>query len=202
MCDCGCGGGNDKWAVPLGISNRHIHLSEDHITALFGEGYELQGIKDLSQPNQFACKEVVSVVGSKGVLQGVRILGPARKQTQVELSQTDARQLGINAPLRESGHVEGTPGCIIMGPKGPVIIDQGCIIAKTHVHLHTDDGARLNIKDGEKIDLLVKGEKTVCFCGVTARVGEAMKLDFHLDTDEANAALAKNGDVAYIINRD
>jgi len=200
MCECGCG--KEKWAVPLGISNRHIHLSKEHITALFGEGYELQGIKDLSQPGQFACKEVVTVVGSKGVLQGVRILGPARKQTQVELSQTDARQLGINAPLRESGDVNGTPGCIIIGPKGPLMIDQGCIIAKTHVHFHTDDGARLNIKDGEKIDLLVKGEKTVCFCGVTARVGDTMKLDFHLDTDEANAALAKNGDIAYIVNRD
>lgn len=199
-CECGCG--NNKWAVPVGISNRHIHLSNEHIAALFGEGYQLQSVKDLSQPGQFACKETVTIVGPKGVLQGVRILGPARKQTQVELSQTDARQLGISAPLRESGNVDGTPGCVIIGPKGPLVLDQGCIVAKTHVHFHTDDAARLNIKDGEKIDLMVKGEKTVCFCGVTARVGDAMKLDLHLDTDEANAALVKNGEQAFIVNRD
>ncbi|MGI6684035.1 MAG: phosphate propanoyltransferase [Bacillota bacterium] len=197
-CDCG----SNKWAVPIGISNRHIHLSKEHITALFGEGYELTRIKDLTQPGQYACKEVVTIVGTKGVLQGVRILGPARKDTQVELSQTDARQLGIPAPLRESGDVKGTPGCIIIGPKGPLVLDQGCILAKTHVHFHTEDAARLNIKDKEKIDLLVKGQKTVCFYGVTARVGDSMKLDFHLDTDEANAALVKNGELAYIINRD
>ncbi|ATW25703.1 phosphate propanoyltransferase [Candidatus Formimonas warabiya] len=193
---------NEKWAVPLGISNRHLHLTEEHIVALFGEGYELQSLKDLSQPGQFACKETVTIVGPKGVLQGMRILGPARKQTQVELSQTDARQLGINAPLRESGDVKGTPGCIIIGPKGPLIINEGCILAKTHVHFHTTEAERFGIEDGEKIDLLVKGGKTVCFYDVTARVGDTMKLDFHLDTDEANAALVKNGDFAYIVNRD
>jgi len=200
--NCACGYGNEKWAVPIGISNRHIHLSEEHIAKLFGEGYQLQNIKDLTQPGQYACKEVVTIVGPKGVLQGVRILGPARKDTQIELSQTDARQLGINAPLRESGDVKGTPGCIIIGPKGPLVLEEGCIVAKTHVHFHTDDAARLNIKDKEKIDLMVKGKKTVCFCDVIARVGDTMKLDFHLDTDEANAALVNNGDLAYIINRD
>lgn len=199
-CECGCK--NSKWAVPIGISNRHIHLSKEHIEALFGEGYELTNIKDLTQPGQYACKEVVTIVGTKGVLHGVRILGPARKDTQVELSQTDARQLGINAPLRESGDVQGTPGCIIIGPKGPLVINQGCIVAKTHVHFHTEDAKRMNIKDKDKIDLLVKGQRTVCFCDVLARVGDTMKLDFHLDTDEANAALVKNGDLAYIINRD
>ncbi|MGI6679299.1 MAG: phosphate propanoyltransferase [Dehalobacterium sp.] len=201
MCnECACG--QNKLQVPLGISNRHIHLSQEHIDALFGEGYQLQPIKDLSQPGQYASNEVLTVVGNKGVLQGVRILGPARKQTQVELSQTDARQLGIKAPLRESGKLDGTPGCVLIGPKGPLVINEGCIVAKTHVHLHTDDGQRMNIKDGDKIDLLVKGEKEVIFCGVIARVGDTHQLDFHLDTDEANAALAKNGDFAYIVNRD
>ncbi|MEN3003914.1 phosphate propanoyltransferase [Dehalobacterium formicoaceticum] len=201
MCD-GCACGQKEGQVPLGISNRHIHLSQEHIDVLFGEGYQLQEIKDLSQPGQYAANEVLTVVGNKGVLQGIRILGPARKQTQVELSQTEARQLGIKAPLRESGNLAGTPGCVLIGPKGPLVINEGCIVAKTHVHFHTEDGQRMNIKDGDKIDLIVKGEKEVIFCGVIARVGDTHKLDFHLDTDEANAAMAKNGDFAYIINRD
>lgn len=193
---------NNKWLVPVGISNHHVHLSREHIDILFGEGHELTPIKDLSQPGQFASKETVNVVGTKGVLQGVRILGPARSKTQIELSQTDARQLGIDAPLRDSGDVEGSAGCILIGPKGPLIIDQGCIVAKTHVHFHPTDAERLAIHDGDKIAILMKGTKVVCFHDVLARVGESMKLDFHLDTDEANAAMVKNGDVAMIKHKD
>jgi putative phosphotransacetylase len=190
---------NKEWQVPVGISNRHVHLSKEHIAALFGEGYELTPIKDLTQPGQYASQETVTIVGNKGVLQGVRILGPARKQTQVELSQTDARQLGIKAPLRESGDLEGTPGCILIGPKGPLVIDKGCIVARIHVHFYPTDGEKLGIKDGDIISVLLKGGKTVCFHDVLARVGETMKLDFHLDTDEANAALVNNGDIALIL---
>jgi len=193
----------NKWLVPIGVSNRHIHLSKEHIAALFGEGYELTVYKDLSQPGQYAAKEVLNVVGTKGVLQKVRILGPARKQTQVELSQTDARTIGIDAPLRDSGDLGGTPGCILIGPKGPLIINEGCIVAKTHVHFHTADGERLGIKDGDKIAVLVKGtKKTVCFHDILARIGDNMKLDFHMDTDEANAAMVKTGDVAMILHKE
>jgi len=193
---------NNKWLVPVGVSNRHIHVSKEHVAALFGEGYELTPIKDLTQPGQFACKETLNIVGKKGVIQGVRILGPARSLTQVELSQTDARQVGIDAPLRDSGNLEGTPGCILIGPKGPLVIDKGCIVARSHVHMHPSDAKKLDIRDGDKISVLMKGEKTVCFHNILARVGEAMKLDFHLDTDEANAAMVKTGDLALIKHKE
>lgn len=186
--------------VPVGVSNRHIHLSKEHVEALFGPGYELTPMKDLTQPGQFACKELLNVVGKKGVIQGVRILGPARSMTQVELSQTDARQAGIDAPLKDSGDINGTPGCILIGPKGPVVIDKGCIVARGHVHLHPSDAERMGIKDGDTITVSMKGQKEVSYSNILARVGEAMCLDFHLDTDEANAAMVKTGDMATITN--
>ncbi|NMA14549.1 MAG: phosphate propanoyltransferase [Clostridia bacterium] len=192
----------NKWLVPVGVSNHHVHLSAEHIEALFGKGYQLTPFKDLSQPGQYAAKEKVNVVGAKGVIQNVRILGPARKETQVELSQTEARQIGIDAPLRDSGDLDGTPGCILVGPKGPLIIEKGCIVAKIHVHFHPSDAEKLGIQDKDKISILMKGAKVVCYHDVLARVGKDMKLDFHLDTDEANAAMVKTGDVGLIQHKE
>ena len=185
--------------VPVGISNRHVHLSRADLDTLFGEGYELTPIKDLSQPGQFACDESVTVVGPKGELKGVRILGPVRPESQVELAQTDARKIGLKAALRESGKLEGTPGCKIIGPKGEIELDKGCIVAHLHIHFHTDEAKAMGITDKQVLTVLVRGQKDVVFCDVIARVGDKMKLDFHLDTDEANAALVGNGQMAYIL---
>lgn len=186
--------------VPIGISNRHIHVSRADLDKLFGEGYQLTPIKDLTQPGQFACDEVVTVVGPKGELKGVRILGPERKETQVELAQTDARKLGVKASLRDSGNLDGTEGCKIIGPKGEVELPKGAIVAHLHIHFHTDEAAKLGVKDHQMLTVLVRGEKDVIFCDVLARVGDKMKLDFHMDTDEANAALVNNGDQAIILD--
>ena len=174
--------------VPIGISNKHVHVCQEDLETLFGAGYELTNKKDLSQPGQFACEEKVDVVGPKGTIKGVRILGPVRPETQIELAQTDARSIGVNALLRESGKLEGTEGCKLIGPKGEVELDKGVIVAHLHIHFHTDEAAAMGIKDKQMLTVAVRGQKTVVFADVIARVGDKMKLDFHIDTDEANAA--------------
>ena len=186
--------------VPIGISNRHVHVSQADLEKLFGEGYELTPKKDLSQPGQFACEECVDVVGPKGTIERVRILGPVRPETQVELAQTDARKIGVNAALRESGVLDGTEGCKLVGPKGEIELEKGCIVAHLHIHFHTDEAAKMGIKDHQVLTVLVRGQKHVLFCDVIARVGDKMKLDFHLDTDEANAALVGPGAVGIILD--
>ena len=186
--------------VPIGISNRHVHVGQADLEKLFGEGYELTPKKDLSQPGQFACEECVDVVGPKGTIERVRILGPVRPETQVELAQTDARKIGVNAALRESGVLDGTEGCKLVGPKGEIELEKGCIVAHLHIHFHTDEAAKMGIKDHQVLTVLVRGQKNVLFCDVIARVGDKMKLDFHLDTDEANAALVGPGAVGIILD--
>ena len=193
---------NNKNLVPIGISNKHVHVSKEHCQALFGEGGCLTSIKDLSQPGQFACDETVTIVGPKGTLEKVRILGPYRNQTQVEVSQTDARTLGIKAPLRNSGDLKGTPGCVLAGPKGYVILNEGVIIANTHIHLSSSQGGKLNVKDKELVDIYFKGEKKGAIFSVLARVGDDYELDLHIDTDEANAFRVNNGDKALLVKRD
>lgn len=185
--------------VPVGVSARHIHLSPEHIEQLFGQGYELKSLKPLSQPGQFAAEETVAVHGPKGRFDTVRILGPARGATQLEVSRTDAFALGIRPPVRLSGHTAGTPGIRIVGPAGEVAIEEGVIIAARHVHLHTTDAERLGIADQQKLSIRVNGERGLVFHEVVARVHEQFALDFHIDTDEANAAGAQNGDMAEII---
>ena len=186
--------------VPVGISNHHVHLTEEHIEVLFGKGAKLHPTKPLSQPGQFACEETLQVVGHKGSLEHVRILGPARKESQVELSQTDARKLGFNAPLRDSGNLEGTEGAVLVGPKGYVILERGVIIAKTHLHLSTAEAAQRAIQDKDLVDIYVKGNgKAGCMFDILARVGDAYALDLHLHTDEANAFALDNDAKALII---
>jgi putative phosphotransacetylase len=187
-------------AVPIGVSARHVHLSKDHIRMLFGDGYSLNVLKDLSQPGQFAAQETVAVIGPKGQFEKVRILGPARKETQVEISKTDAFKLGIDPPVRESGHIEGTPGAILRGPAGEVVLERGVIIAARHIHFHTEDAARWGISDKQVLHVRVNGERPLIFEQVIARVSSQFALDMHIDTDEANAAGVKTGDTAVILD--
>lgn len=186
--------------VPVGVSARHIHLSEAHITILFGEGYELKEFKALSQPGQFAAQETVSIVGPKCKMDKVRILGPARPFTQIEISRTDAFSLGINPPVRESGHVEETPGLRVIGPVGEVELDQGVIVAARHIHFHTSDADKWGIQDKQLLRVKVNGERPLIFENVIARVSEQFALDMHIDTDEGNAAGVKTGDIAEILD--
>ncbi|CAG7602150.1 Phosphate propanoyltransferase [Paenibacillus solanacearum] len=187
------------YQVPIGVSARHIHLSEAHIAILFGSGYELTVLKELSQPGQFAATETVAVVGPKGRFDKVRILGPARGKTQLEVSQTDAFALGIAPPVRESGNIAGTPGIKVIGPAGEVDMPEGVIVAARHIHFHTSDAAKWGIADKQKLTVRVEGERALIFENVVARVSEQFALDMHIDTDEANAAGVKTGDTAVIL---
>lgn len=182
----------DKRLVPVGLSNRHAHLSQADIDVLFGEGYQLTNMKDLKQPGQFACEEKITVVGPKGSLT-MRVLGPARNQSQVEVSLTDGFVLGVKPPVRHSGDLAGSPGGKIVGPKGEVEISEGIIAASRHIHMHTTDGERFGIKDREIVSVKVEGERGVIFNNVLARVNEAFALEFHVDIDEGNGAGLKNG---------
>jgi putative phosphotransacetylase len=186
--------------VPVGISARHIHLSPAHIELLFGGGYELKVLKDLSQPGQFAAEETVTIVGPKGKMDKVRILGPARGNTQVEISRTDAFALGVNPPVRESGNIEGTPGLKVIGPKGEVELEQGVIVAARHIHFHTADAAKWGIRDKQRLRVKLNGERPLIFEDVVARVSDQYALDMHIDTDEGNAAGVKTGDHAEILD--
>ncbi|ABZ83062.1 propanediol utilization protein, putative [Heliomicrobium modesticaldum Ice1] len=187
--------------VPVGVSNRHIHLSQADLEALFGAGYSLTEMKPLKQPGQYACKEVLIVAGPKGVIANVRVLGPTRKQTQVEVSRSDAFVLGLQPPVRDSGDLAGSPGCVLIGPKGSVILKEGLILASRHLHIHTTEAEALNLKDKDRITVAFGGERSVLFQNVLVRAGDAMALEFHLDTDEANACLLKSGEMAYIIEK-
>jgi len=188
-----------KMIVPLGVSARHIHLAPEHIEILFGKGYSLTEMKPLSQPGQFAAEETVAVYGPKGSFNKVRILGPARGATQLEISQTDTFTVGIPAPVRMSGQIEGTPGMRIVGPAGEVTVDKGVIVAARHIHFHTTEAERWGIQDKQSLRVRVGGERGVVFENVIARVHESFSLDMHIDTDEANASGAKNGDQVEIL---
>ncbi|CAG7624255.1 phosphate propanoyltransferase [Paenibacillus allorhizosphaerae] len=185
--------------VPVGVSARHIHLSEEHIAKLFGSGYELSVLKDLSQPGQFAAKETVAVIGPRGQFDKVRILGPARGKSQLEVSRTDAFTLGITPPVRESGNIAGTPGIKVVGPAGEMELAEGVIVAARHIHFHTDDAAKWGIADKQRLSVRVEGERALVFENVVARVSDQFALDMHIDTDEANAAGVKTGDIAVIL---
>lgn len=186
--------------VPIGVSARHIHLSVEHIEQLFGKGYQLNVLKDLSQPGQYAAVETVVVVGPKGRFDKVRILGPARGKSQLEVSRSDAFVLGMNPPVRESGNIAGTPGITVVGPAGQVDIPEGVIVAGRHIHFHTDDAARWGITDKQVLTVRVEGERSLIFENVLARVSDQYALDMHIDTDEANAAGVKTGDLVTILS--
>lgn len=191
----------DSIWIPVGVSNRHVHLSPQDVDKLFGTGYSLTPMRPLTQPGQFAAQEQVSLLGPKGVIQGVRILGPARGESQVEISRTDGFQLGIHPPIRISGDTEGTPGLTIVGPKGCVTLGKGAIIAKCHVHLSVEEAASLGVKQGDSLILQTAGERSLSFLDVPVRVDRRFALDFHIDMDEANAANLNTGDRVRIIGK-
>lgn len=189
-----------EFPIIAGVSNRHVHLSREDLDLLFGKGYTLTPTKDLGQPGQFACKEMVTIVGPKGSIENVRILGPERKDTQIEISLTDAFKLGIMPPVRDSGDIEGTPGITIIGPNGKLEKEKGVIIAKRHVHMHPSDAEKFGVKDKDIVKVIVEnGDRKLIFDDVLIRVSEKFALEFHVDTDEANAALLKTGDIVYIV---
>ena len=185
--------------IPVGVSNRHIHLSKEHLAELFGKDYELTVLKELSQPGQFAAAETVAVEGPKGRIENVRILGPARSMTQLEISKTDSYKLGIDPPVRLSGNIDGTPGITIQGPNGIVVIENGVIIAKRHIHMTPQDAERFSVKDKQVVKVKTLGERALIFDKVVVRVSENFALDMHIDTDEANAAGLKTGDRVEIV---
>lgn len=188
-----------KTQLPIALSNKHIHISQKDLEILFGEGYELTKMKDLSQPGQYACEEKIDVVGPKGILKGVRILGPVRPQTQLELSISDAFSLGVKPMLRNSGDIAGTPGAKIIGPKGEVEIKEGIIVAARHIHMHTEDGKEFGVADKDMVSIKVGGERGLVFNNVLVRVAESFALEMHVDIEEGNAAGAKNGDLVELI---
>lgn len=188
--------------IAVGISARHIHLSPEHLTKLFGSGYQLTKFKELSQPGQFAAQETLTVVGPKGVLEGVRILAPLRKETQVEISGTDGYHLGIEPPVRDSGDLKNTPGLALVGPKDAITLNKGVILAATHIHMSPNDANKLGLKNADRVQVLVDGERDLIFTHVLVRINETFATEMHLDTDEANAAVIENGDKVNIIGKE
>jgi putative phosphotransacetylase len=187
--------------IPVGVSNRHVHLSHHDVEVLFGKGYELTPYRSLSQPGQFAAEETVTLVGPKGVLSRVRVLGPARELTQVEISRTDGFTLGIHPPVRLSGSIEGTPGITLVGKVGSITISQGVIVAKNHVHMSPHDAKEFNVKEGDRLVVQAIADRSVIFPEVVVRINERFALDFHIDTDEANAANLRTGDFVKVIGK-
>ena len=184
--------------LPIALSNKHIHLSQADIDVLFGQGYELTHKKDLSQPGQFACEEMVEVVGPKGSTK-MRVLGPARPESQVEVSLADARGLGIAVPVRQSGDTEGTPGCKLVGPKGEVEMSRGVIVAARHIHMSLEDAEKFGVKDKDVVSVQTTGERALLFNNVLVRANAAFALEMHVDLEEGNAAGVKNGDLVELV---
>lgn len=188
-----------KMMLPAAISNRHVHLSQEDLEALFGKGFELTKSKDLSQPGQFAANEQVDLIGPKRTINGVRILGPARKTTQAEISVTDAFTLGVAPVVRNSGDLADTPGIKIVGPAGEIALDKGCIVAARHIHMHTSDADKFGVKDKDIVRVRTEGPRAIMFENVLARVHPDYALEMHVDTDEGNAAALKNGPMVELV---
>jgi putative phosphotransacetylase len=182
-----CSVHDGKGKIPVGISARHVHLTREHLNILFGEGYELKKKKEL-MGGQFAAEECVTIVGGKlSAIEKVRVLGPLRGKTQVEISKTDAIKLGVDAPVRESGKIEGSAGIAIIGPRGSVTLIQGCIVASRHIHMSPGDAALYNVKDNDRVSIELKGERGGILDNVQIRIDKTYTLEMHIDTDEANA---------------
>ncbi len=193
----------EEFPIILHISNRHIHITKEHFEQLFGKDIQLTKYKDLLQPGQFAANETVDILGPKGEFRNVRIVGPFRNSTQIEISRTDSFVLGIRPPIRDSGNIKGSEGVVVGGPKGKIELKEGCIIAQRHIHFFVEDAKSLGIEDKDLVKILVgksKGRETI-FSDVLCRVSKNYATECHLDTDEANAAMADNGDIVYILEK-
>ncbi len=189
------------YLVPVGVSNRHIHLTQEDVETLFGPGYQLTRKKEL-MGGQFAANEMCTIVGLKlRAIENVRVLGPVRKATQVEISQTDARKLGVTVPVRESGDTKGSAPIAIVGPKGAIYLKEGCIIAARHIHMSPKDALEAGVCDGDYVSVTVDNERGTTFDRVKIRVDESFTLEMHIDTDEANASEIKQGDKVAIVKR-
>lgn len=191
---------HDDGKIPIGVSARHVHLAQAEVEQLFGENYQLTPKFELSQPGQFAAEETVVIAGPKGSIERVRILGPARTLTQVEVSWTDAMKLGVEPPLRVSGDIKGSSPVTLIGPKGSAVLTEGLIIAQAHIHMSPSDGLRFQVVDGQSVQIKVQGIRPITLSNVLIRVSERYRLEMHIDTDEANAGLIQQGALAEIIN--
>lgn len=187
------------FVVPVGVSARHVHLTQEHVETLFGEGYHLTKKKEL-MGGQFASNEMVTLVGIKlRAIENVRVLGPVRKASQVEISATDAIKLGINAPIRESGNIAGSAPIAIVGPKGALYLKEGCIVAMRHIHMSPADAMAAGVHDGDIVSVQADNERGTVFNQVKIRVHETFTLEMHIDTDEANASKIATGDTVTIL---
>ena len=184
----------DTHKVPIGVSNRHVHVSRQDLDILYGKDYELTRKGDLKQPGQFASNETVTIRGPKGEFERVRILGPVRKQSQVEVSKTDSFRLGIRPLIKESGDLTGTPGLDLIGPRGIVSLSNGAIVALRHIHMTPAQADALGLKDKDMVEVETFGERRGVFGNVLVRVSDQFALEMHVDVDEANAFSLSNGD--------
>ncbi|MDI6812470.1 MAG: phosphate propanoyltransferase [Desulfitobacteriaceae bacterium] len=188
-----------NYKVPIEISNRHVHLSQDHIEVLFGPGHILTPMKALSQPGQYACEETITLVGPKGTLEKIRVLGPARAQSQVELARTDTFKLGVKAPARDSGDLDGTPGIELVGSHGKVQLASGVIVATRHIHMAPSDAARFGLRDGSHVRVEIPGARGGIFSNVLIRVSANSHMNMHIDTDEGNAFDVSNCELVNLL---
>lgn len=186
--------------IPIAVSARHAHLSQPTLDRVFGAGHQLRPRTWLSQTGQFAAQETVTLIGPAGRIQNVRVMGPPRSQDQIELSRTDEVALGIEAPVRVSGDLNGTPGIVIEGPAGRVSLASGVISARRHVHVSPQDAERLGVQAGQTVQVRIDSkDRDLVFGDVTVRIAPDFRLELHLDTDEANAAGIKNGDLGELL---
>ena len=191
--------GNDKTLVPVGVSGRHVHLTREHMDILFGEDSALTKKKEL-MGGQFAAEECVTILGAKlSSMEKVRILGPLRKESQVEISKTDSIKLGIKAPTRDSGQIENSAPITLVGPKGAIVLNQGCIVAKRHIHMSIEDGIKFGIENNQIVNVKVPGERGGLLGNVLVRTDRTYTLEMHIDTDEASAMEIKCGSLLEIV---
>ncbi len=187
--------------VLVETSARHVHVTQEALEVLFGEGYELTKKKDLSQPGQYACEERVQVIGEKSSFPAVSILGPVRSACQVEISASDARSIGVKAPVRESGDIAGSGACKLVGPKGELELKEGVIVAKRHIHMTPEDAEKYGLKDKQVVSVKIdSAERSLVFGDTVVRVNPQYALAMHIDTDEANAVLAPAGVMGIILD--
>jgi acetate kinase len=184
--------------IPVEISAHHVHLSQADVEALFGPGHQLTPEHELSQPGQFACAEKVHLVGPKGRIANVRVLGPTRKETQVEIAMTEQFKLGVQPPIRQSGDLAGTPGVTLEGPYGSTSIERGVICAQRHIHMTPEDALRFHVRDNYIVRVRIEGERQLIFGDVVVRVNPGFRLAMHIDTDEGNAGNLRTGMLGYI----
>ena len=187
------------YKVPIARSDIHVHLTEKHIQELFGKGYKLTNIRDLTIPGQYACSETVTVSGPEGSIEGVVVVGPARKYTQIEISITNGLSLGINPPIRKSGNIADSPGCVLIGPEGAIELQEGVIASRRHIHIHSDMAEEWGLSNGQIVKVKVPGPRALIFDEVFIRSGEDQALEMHVDFDEGHAAGIEDFQIVEII---